>query len=268
MLSDITLGQFFPVNSPLHRLDPRTKILGLIVIIVSVFLANSLVTYTIATVFILAVIFASKVPFKMYFKSLKPVWFVIIFTTALNMFLTQGEMVYLFGVKTYIKYEGIYLAIKMAIRLVLLILSSSALTYTTSPIALTDGIESLLKPFSKIGFPAHELAMMMSIAIRFIPTLIEETEKIIKAQKARGSDIGSGSLMKKIKSLVPMLVPLFISSFRRADDLAVAMEARCYQGGGNRTRLKQIHYSKNDFVAAIVVVIFLGALIALKCFGV
>ena len=156
----------------------------------------------------------------------------------------------------------------MAIRLILLILISSALTYTTSPIALTDGIESLLKPFSKIGFPSHELAMMMSIAIRFIPTLIEETEKILKAQKARGSDIDSGSLFKKIKALVPMLIPLFISAFRRADDLAVAMEARCYRGGSGRTRLKQIHYKKCDLIAAIIITVFLGVLIALCCFGV
>lgn len=268
MLSDITLGQFFPIDSPLHKLDPRTKILSLIAIIVTIFLAGSPISYIVCSVFILAVISMSKVPFKMYFKSLKPIWFVIIFTAALNMFLTQGEIVYVFGIKTYIKYEGIYLAIKMAIRLVLLILASSALTYTTSPIALTDGIESLLKPFSKIGFPAHELAMMMSIAIRFIPTLIEETEKIIKAQKARGGGFDSGSLIKKVKALIPMLIPLFISSFRRADDLAVAMEARCYQGGTNRTRLKQIHYKKCDLFAAIVIVLFLGIMIALSCFGV
>ena len=268
MLSDITLGQFFPIDSPLHRLDPRTKILSLIVLIVSIFLAESYITYGITIAFTLAIIVMSKVPVKMYFKSLKPIWFVIIFTALLNMFLTQGEIVYIYGIKTYIKYEGIYLAIQMAIRLILLILASSVLTYTTSPIALTDGIESLFKPFAKIGFPAHELAMMMSIAIRFIPTLIEETEKIIKAQKARGSDIGSGSLFKKIKALIPMLIPLFVSAFRRADDLAVAMEARCYRGGANRTRLKQIHYKKCDFVAAIIITVFLGSLIALKCFGV
>lgn len=268
MLSDITLGQFFPIDSPLHKLDPRTKILSLIVMIITIFLADSYITYGITIIFTMTIIFLSKVPLKMYFKSLKPIWFVIIFTALLNMFLTQGEIIYIFGIKTYIKYEGVYLAIKMAIRLVLLILASSALTYTTSPIALTDGIESLFKPFAKIGFPAHELAMMMSIAIRFIPTLIEETEKIIKAQKARGSDIGSGSLIKKIKALIPMLIPLFISAFRRADDLAVAMEARCYQGGTNRTRLKQIRYKKTDFFAAIIVTVFLGSMIALNCFGV
>lgn len=268
MLSDITLGQFFPVASPLHRLDPRTKILSLIVLIVAIFLAGSYISYIVCAAFIFAVIALSGVPAKMYFKSLKPIWFVIIFTAVLNLFLTQGEIVYVFGIKTYIKYEGIYLAIKMAIRLVLLILTSSALTYTTSPIALTDGIESLLKPFSKLGFPASELAMMMSIAIRFIPTLIEETEKIIKAQKARGSDIDSGSFIKKIKALTPMLIPLFISAFRRADDLAVAMEARCYRGGAGRTRLKQIRYKKQDFFAAVIIVFFLGAMIAMCCFGV
>ncbi len=268
MLSDITLGQYFPINSPLHRLDPRTKLLSLIAIIVAIFLSGSLVSYAVCSVFIFVVISMSKVPLKMYFKSLKPIWFVIIFTAALNMFLTQGEMVYVFGIKTYIKYEGVYLAIKMAIRLVLLILASSALTYTTSPIVLTDGIESLLKPFSKIGFPAHELAMMMSIAIRFIPTLIEETEKIMKAQKARGGGFDSGSLIKKAKALIPMLIPLFISAFRRADDLAVAMESRCYQSGANRTRLKRIHYKKADLFAAIIIVLFLGIMIAFACFGV
>lgn len=268
MLSDITLGQYFPINSPLHKLDPRTKILSLIVMIVAIFLAGSPVSYVICTVFTLAVILLSRVSLKMYFKSLKPIWFVIIFTAILNMFLTQGEIIYIYGIKTYIKYEGVYLAIKMAIRLVLLVLSSSALTYTTSPIMLTDGIENLLKPFSKIGFPAHELAMMMSIAIRFIPTLIEETEKIIKAQKARGGGFDSGSLIKKVKALIPMLIPLFISSFRRADDLAVAMEARCYRGGANRTRLKQIRYTKLDLLAGIIVIIFLGVMVSSRIFGV
>ncbi len=268
MLSDITLGQYFPIDSFLHKLDPRTKILGLILMIVAIFMSSTVFSYTLSALFILMVMFLSKVPAKMYFKSLKPIWFVIIFTAILNMFLTQGQVVYLFGFKTYIKYEGIILAVKMAIRLILLIITSAALTYTTSPIALTDGLETLLKPVSKIGFPTHELAMMMSIAIRFIPTLIEETEKIIKAQKARGSDLDSGSFIKKIKALTPMLVPLFISAFRRADDLAVAMESRCYHGGKNRTRLKEIHYTKYDLVAAMALVIFLAALIALKIFGV
>lgn len=268
MLSDITLGQYFPIDSPLHKLDPRTKILALILMIVAIFLSGSIITYGISAVFTLFILIISKVPVKLYFKSLKPIWFVVIFTAILNMFLTQGEIVYLYGIKTYIKYEGIYMAVKMAIRLILLILVSSVLTYTTSPISLTDGIESLLKPFSKIGFPTHALAMMMSIAIRFIPTLIEETEKILKAQKARGSDIDSGSFLKKIKALTPMLVPLFVNAFRRADDLALAMESRCYRGGENRTRLKQIHYTKRDLVAAIILVIFLAVMVALKIFGV
>ena len=268
MLSDITLGQYFPIESSLHKLDPRTKILALILMIVAIFISQTALTYALSALFTLMIVFLSKVPPKMYIKSLKPIWFVIIFTAILNMFLTQGQMVYLFQIKTYIKYEGIILAIKMAIRLILLIITSAALTYTTSPIALTDGLERLLKPVSKIGFPTHELAMMMSIAIRFIPTLIEETEKIIKAQKARGSDIGSGSFVKKIKALTPMLVPLFISAFRRADDLAVAMEARCYHGGKNRTRLKEIHYTTQDLKAAMVLVVFMAVLVALKIFGV
>lgn len=268
MLGDITLGQYFPIDSPLHKLDPRTKILALILMIAAIFLSGSVITYGISAAFTLLILILSKVPVKLYFKSLKPIWFVVIFTAILNMFLTQGEIVYIYGIKTYIKYEGIYMAVKMAIRLILLILVSSVLTYTTSPISLTDGIESLLKPFSKIGFPTHALAMMMSIAIRFIPTLIEETEKILKAQKARGSDIDSGSFVKKIKALTPMLVPLFVNAFRRADDLALAMESRCYRGGENRTRLKQIHYTKRDLLAGFILVIFLAVMVALKIFGV
>lgn len=268
MLGDITLGQYFPIDSPLHKLDPRTKILALILMIAAIFLSGSVITYGISAAFTLLILILSKVPVKLYFKSLKPIWFVVIFTAILNMFLTQGEIVYIYGIKTYIKYEGIYMAVKMAIRLILLILVSSVLTYTTSPISLTDGIESLLKPFSKIGFPTHALAMMMSIAIRFIPTLIEETEKILKAQKARGSDIDSGSFVKKIKALTPMLVPLFVNAFRRADDLALAMESRCYRGGENRTRLKQIHYTKRDLLAGFILVMFLAVMVALKIFGV
>ena len=266
MLKDITLGQYFPVRSPLHRLDPRTKIILLVVLIVAIFLADNLVGYGLLCALVGLIVALSGVPAKMYVRSLKPVWFVILFTAVLNIFLTPGTKIYVLDYGTPMTWEGLILAGKMALRLVLLITASSALTYTTSPIALTDGIEKLLKPLAKLGLPTYELAMMMSIAIRFIPTLIEETEKIMKAQKARGADFESGSVIRRIKALAPMLVPLFISAFRRADDLAVAMESRCYQGGAQRTRLNEIHFSQKDAVAFITFVLFFGALVGLKIF--
>ncbi len=260
MLKDITLGQFFPIASPLHKLDPRTKILLLIFLIVAIFMANNWAGYLLVTAFTLFTLLLSKVPLKMYLKSLKPILFVIIFTAVLNMFLTPGTKVYAFGYGLPLTWEGLILAGKMALRLILLICVSSALTYTTSPIMLTDGIEKLLKPFARLGLPTHELAMMMSIAIRYIPTLIEETEKIMKAQKARGADFESGSLIRRVKALAPMLVPLFISAFRRADELAVAMESRCYRGGNNRTRLYEIRFRTQDAVSFIVFLLFFGVL--------
>jgi len=266
VLKDITLGQYFPVNSPLHRMDPRTKIILLIFLMVSIFLASNPATYLLVTALVAIIILCSGVPVKTYLKSLKPIWFVIIFTAVLNIFLTPGTKVQVFGCTTPMTWEGLFLAGKMALRLVLLLLASSALTYTTSPIMLTDGIEKLLKPLSKLGLPTHELAMMMSIAIRFIPTLIEETEKIMKAQKARGADFETGSLLHRVKALAPMLVPLFISAFRRADELAVAMESRCYRGGAVRTRLNEIHFSKRDLWAAIIFLLFFAALITLKIY--
>ncbi|MBQ4516795.1 MAG: energy-coupling factor transporter transmembrane protein EcfT [Clostridia bacterium] len=264
MLKDITLGQYFPIESPLHKMDPRTKILGLVFMLIAIFVANGLIGYLAVTAFTLLVVLMSKVPFKTYFKGLKPIWFIIIFTGVLNFFLTPGTKIYIGDFSTGMTIEGVILAGKMALRLVLLIISSSALTYTTSPISLTDGIEKLLLPFSKMGLPAHELAMMMSIAIRFIPTLIEETEKISKAQQARGADFDSGNIIKRAKALVPMLVPLFISAFRRADELAVAMESRCYRGGNGRTRLNPIKFKKIDLITAIIFVIFFGIVIALR----
>lgn len=263
MLKDITLGQYFPVESPLHRLDPRTKILGLIVFIIIIFLINSPGAYITAIVFTLFTMLISKVPVKMYLKSIKPLWFIVIFTAVLNMFLTSGTYVFKWG-NIGITEEGIILAVKMALRLIMLLCSSAVLTYTTSPIELTDGIEKLLSPFSKIGIPSHELAMMMSIAIRFIPTLIEETEKIMKAQQARGASFDTGSLFQRAKSLIPMLIPLFISAFRRADDLAVAMESRCYHGGNGRTRMKQICFKKLDLIAALVFFAFCTIIVILR----
>ncbi len=264
MLKDITLGQYFPINSPLHKMDPRTKIVLLIFMIVTIFLANNPVSYVLSVTFTLLIMLFSKVPVKMYLKSLKPILFVIIFTAVLNIFLTPGTKIYVWGYGLPATWEGLFLAGKMALRLILLIMVSSALTYTTSPIVLTDGIEKLLKPLSRLGVPTYELAMMMSIAIRFIPTLIEETEKIVKAQQARGADFETGSLIKRVKALAPMLVPLFISAFRRADELAVAMESRCYQGGEHRTRLKEIHFSAIDFFATVLFAAFFAAMILFR----
>lgn len=262
MLKDITLGQYFPIQSPLHNLDPRTKILSLILLIIAIFLADNWIGYILVTAFVLSSAILSHVPLKMYFKGLKPIWFVIVFTAVLNIFLTkEGERLVFFGWTSPIYDKGVILAAKMALRLVLLIISSSILTYTTSPITLTDGIEKLLKPLSKLGLPTYELAMMMSIAIRFIPTLIEETDKIMKAQKARGADFETGSLLQRVKALAPMLIPLFISAFRRADELAIAMESRCYQGGATRTRLREIHFKKNDLLACMIFLLFLAGLI-------
>lgn len=266
MLNDITLGQYFPINSFLHRLDPRTKLIVLICHIVAVFLADSLLTCGLVLALTLVIILLSRVSLKTYIRGLKPIWFVIIFTAILNVFLTTGTKIELFGYQMPMTWEGLILAGKMALRLVLLVFASSALTYTTSPIALTDGIEKLLSPFAKLGLPTFELAMMMSIAIRFIPTLIEETDKIMKAQKARGADFESGSLIRRVKALAPMLIPLFISAFRRADDLAVAMESRCYQGGSGRTRLNEIHFAGRDLAVAAIFLLFFAGVITLRFF--
>lgn len=264
MLKDITLGQYFPIDSPLHKMDPRTKIILLVLHIVVIFLANNAISYALVTLFTLGIVLLSRVPLVTYIKGLKPIVFVIVFTAVLNVFLTPGEKIVLFERAWPITYEGLFLAGKMALRLVLLIITSSALTYTTSPITLTDGIEKLLSPFAKLGLPTYELAMMMSIAIRFIPTLIEETDKIMKAQKARGADFESGSIIHRVKALAPMLIPLFISAFRRADELAVAMESRCYQGGDKRTRLNEIHFSGIDFAAVITFLLFASAVIVAR----
>ena len=243
---NITLGQYFPGVSPLHRLDPRAKILLTIALITAVFLASSIPAYALLFLFIAGMAALSRIDVKFMVKGLKPVFFVIIFTFVLNLFFTSGGNT-LFAWK-FIKItdQGLKSAGFMALRLVLLILGTQLLTLTTSPIALTDGIESLLKPLSKIGFPAHELAMMMSIALRFIPTLIEETDKIMSAQRARGADFDSGNLFQKARALVPLLVPLFISAFRRADELATAMECRCYHGGEGRTRLNVLRFGRGD----------------------
>ena len=263
MLKDITLGQFFPGKTVVHRLDPRTKLILVIVYIVALFSAKSFVTYGLMLVTLCGIIAASKIKPKVILRSMKPLLLIICLTGLLNLFYTQGEVLVKFWIFTITK-EGIFSAIFMVLRISMLISGTFMLTYTTSPIALTDGLELLLNPLKKIKVPVHELSMMMCIALRFIPTLIEETDKIMSAQKARGADFETGNLMQRAKALIPILVPLFISSFRRADELAVAMECRCYHGGEGRTRLRQLRYQTMDyltlvfFLAVTVVVFILG----------
>ena len=245
-LKDITLGQYFPGNSIVHRLDPRTKLIAVVLYIVALFLAKSFVTYGIMFLLLAVSIAVSKVPVKSIFRGMKPVVFIVIFTAILNLFYTPGDTVLVrFWIFT-ITLEGVFNAFFMVVRILMLIAGTFLLTYTTSPILLTDGLENLLGPLKKIHVPVHELAMMMSIALRFIPLLIEETDKIMSAQRARGADFESGNLIQRAKALVPLLVPLFISAFRRADELAIAMECRCYHGGEGRTRLRQLKYRHND----------------------
>ena len=264
MLRDITIGQYYSVPSVIHKMDPRFKIIGSILYLVSLFLINQLFAYTAVIIFIGLVIKLSKVPLNFILKGLKPVFMLILFAFVINVFFTPGEgeaLIKAGFVKIYP--EGIERAFFMAIRLVLLIVGTSVLTLTTSPIELTDGIEYLLSPFKKIGMPAHELAMMMTIALRFIPTLLEETDKIMKAQMARGADFESGNLMNRAKALIPLLVPLFISAFRRADELAMAMEARCYKGGEGRTRMKVLKFTRLDLIGSLVLIVYLATCIVL-----
>ena len=264
MLKDITLGQFFPGNTPIHRLDPRTKILLLIVMIVALFLANGWVGYGLMIAVTAACMIISHISPRNLFKGLKPMLFIIAFTAALNLFYTQGTPV-LPGWP--ITSEGVARSVQMILRIVLLIAQTFLLTYTTSPMALTDGLEMLLKPLKKLHVPVHEMTIMMSMALRFIPTLIEETDKIMSAQKARGADFETGSLLQRARALLPILVPLFVSAFRRADELAVAMESRCYHGGEGRTRMKQLHLAARDDIALAVAALFLAGIILLRHFG-
>ncbi len=266
MLKDITLGQYYPVKSPLHKLDPRVKILLVFAFIILLFFVQNFVGYAVFALFTGIVIKLSRVPLKFMLKGLKPLFFIMIFTAVLNLFMVQGEHVMFRIWKLTATYEGLRTAVFMILRLVFLIMGTSLLTLTTTPLALTDGIESLLRPFRKIGLPAHELAMMMSIAIRFIPTLLEETNKIMQAQAARGSDFETGSLIKRAKALIPILIPLFVSAFRRADELAVAMECRCYNGGENRTRMRELKMHANDAVASVIVAALIGTIIFTNLF--
>ncbi len=250
-LKDITLGQYFPGNSFIHRLDPRTKLLAVILYIVALFLAKSFVTYGMMLAVLVISIAVSKVPPKSILRGMKPILFIVVFTAVLNLFYTPGEHVLAqFWIFT-ITLEGVLQAFFMVFRIMMLIAGTFLLTYTTSPILLTDGLESLLNPRKALKVPVHELAMIMSIALRFIPTLIEETDKIMSAQRARGADFESGNLMQRAKALIPLLVPLFISAFRRADELATAMECRCYHGGQGRTRLRQLKYQGADYAVLI-----------------
>lgn len=263
MMKDITLGQYFPGSTVMHKLDPRTKILIMLAYIAITFCVQNFWGYFVLAVFVALGIVLSKIPVSFVFKGLKPIMVFIVITGLFNLFLTNGEIVWQLGFLKITK-EGIKLAVFMVLRLMFLILGTSLLTLTTAPISLTDGMYRLLKPFSKIGLPAHELSMMMSIALRFIPTLMEETDKIMKAQAARGADLENGSLMRRAKAMIPILVPLFISAFRRADELATAMECRCYSGGNGRTSLHELKMKQRDLYAALSLVIVLAAIVFLN----
>lgn len=262
MLKDITLGQYFPGSSPIHKLDPRVKILWTIYYCVILFMGDNFYDFLLMGIFTLLVLTVTKIPLKYFFKGLRPILFFMLFTAVINAYMTPGERIYsAFWAPTK---EGLAIASLMAVRLIFLVVGTTILTLTTSPIMLSNGIEKLLSPFKRFGVPAHEISMMMSIAIRFIPTLLEETDKIIKAQTARGADFESGRLIERAKALIPVLVPLFVSAFRRAEELAVAMECRCYNGGEHRTSLKQLKIKKRDIVAIVTAGVLLVLVILLK----
>lgn len=267
MIRDITLGQYYPVDSVLHRMDPRTKLFGTMVFIISLFLADSVVAYVIATLFLAMAIRISKVPFPFMVRGLKAMVFLLLISVSFNLFLTDGQVLVRLGFLK-ITREGIRLSCFMGLRLIYLIVGSSIMTLTTTPNQLTDGLEKSLGFLKAVKVPVHEISMMMSIALRFIPILVEETDKIMKAQMARGADFESGNLFQKARSMVPLLVPLFISAFRRATDLAMAMEARCYRGGEGRTKMKPLRYSRRDYAAYGVYGIYLAAMIGVKVLAV
>ena len=263
MIRDITIGQYYPAESAIHKMDARLKLMITFVFIVTLFLVNTFVGYVFVIACMGLTIRASKVPFKFMTRGLKSIIVIILFTVVINLFMTQGEHVLLRVGFLRVTMEGVLLAAKMCVRLVLLIIGSSVLTLTTTPIQLTDAIEYILKPFKRVGVPAHEIAMMMTIALRFIPTLLDETDKIMKAQQARGADFDTGNLMQKAKSLIPILVPLFISAFRRAEELAMAMEARCYHGDENRTKMKPLKYAAIDRKAYLCLLLYMVVMVAL-----
>ena len=264
MIRDITIGQYYPVDSVIHRLDPRVKLMGTLLYIVSLFLFDSFWGYLLVLLFLSSVIIASKVPFSYISRGLKGIVFLLLFTVGFNILLTKGEHVIIKWWIFTISQEGLKQGAFMGLRIILLILGSSLMTFTTTPKALTDGIEKGLGCFNKIKVPVHEIAMMMSIALRFIPILLEETDKIMKAQTARGADFESGNLLTKAKAMIPIFVPLFISAFRRANDLAMAMEARCYNGGTNRTKMKPLVYTSNDYIGYIILLLYVAAFVVLN----
>ena len=265
MVRDVAFGQYFPGNSLVHRLDPRAKILIFIAYIAIIFCTFNFVSLGITAAFTVLFIALSRIPLKFYFKSLKIIIFIVIFTSLLNLFYGSGDPLWQWGIFK-ITLNGISRAVFVTVRIICLILASSCLTFTTSPTELTDAIERLMKPLKVIHFPVHEIAMMMSLALRFVPTLLEETDKIMQAQKARGADMESGNMFKRVKALVPILIPLFVSAFRRAYDVATAMECRCYRGGSGRTRMKQIHLSKRDVIAFITTALVIGGVIVCNIF--
>jgi len=267
MLKDITLGLYFPGNSLVHRLDPRTKLLALIAYIVALFTAGDWLSYGIVFAFLASCIAISKIPVKAIVRGMKPLVIILVFTGLLNLLFTPGEKVVLSFWRITVTLEGITRAVFMVARILMLISGTFLLTYTTSPISLTDGLESLLGPLKKLNLPVHELSMMMCIALRFIPTLIEETDKIISAQKARGADFENGKLIERVKALVPILVPLFISAFRRADELATAMECRCYQGGDGRTKMKLLRFKRFDYTTFLLLIVLLAIVILVAGWG-
>lgn len=266
MLRDITLGQYYPIESVIHKLDPRVKLGGTILYIISLFLFKNFVGYLLAALFLALVIRLSKVPFRFMVRGMKSILFLLLFTVAFNLFLTPGTAVVRIW-KLTVTWEGIVIALTMAVRLTLLIIGSSVMTLTTTPNNLTDGMEKMLRPLKIFKIPVHEVAMMMSIALRYIPILLEETDKIMKAQMARGADFESGNLFRRAKAMVPLLVPLFISAFRRANDLAMAMEARCYRGGEGRTKMKPLIYRKRDYMAYLTILLYLAVSIGVGGLG-
>jgi len=264
-MREITLGQYYPADSLLHRLDPRVKFIGTILYIVSLFIANTWYSYILCAVFLAACIALSKVPLRFMVRGLRSILFLLLFMMAINILFTPGE--YLFSWKfLHVSKEGIAVALKMGVRLTFLVMGSSVMTLTTTPKQLTDAMERIFMPLRIFHVPVHEIAMMMSIALRFIPILMEETDKIMKAQTARGADFESGGLIRRVKSMVPLLVPLFVSAFRRAGDLALAMEARCYHGGDDRTQMKPLLYGKRDYIAYAVLILYLAVLILMRIF--
>ena len=268
MLKDITLGQFYPGDTLVHKLDPRTKLVLTMIYIVALFTAALYVGYFLVLLFLVCAISLSRIKIKTILSGLKPLVIIVLITGILNLFYTRGEHLLVHFWRISIYWEGVETAVFMALRIMLLITGTLLLTYTTSPLQLTDGLESLLSPLKKLRLPVHELAMMMSIALRFIPTLIEETDKIMSAQRARGADFESGGLIAKAKAMLPLLIPLFVSAFRRADELATAMESRCYHGGDGRTRMKQLRMARRDWIALAVGALLLALVILLRRLGI